>query len=99
MPDFFQGQAVTLYGRYRPAEEEEFTLWLAGKAGQEKKEVIFRTGFDEANEGSRDIARGWAFQKAYYIIGRISREGETPELRNELKKLRLEYGVRTSYDE
>jgi hypothetical protein len=99
MPDFFQGQAVTLYGRYRPGEEEEFTLWLAGKAGDRKKEVIFRTGFDAATEGSREIAQGWAFQKAYDIIGKISREGETPELLNELKELRAEYGVRTSYDE
>ena len=99
LPDFFQGQAVTLYGRYRTGEEEEFTLWLAGKAGAEKKEVIFRTGFEEAGEGTRDIARGWAFQKAYYLIGRMTREGETPELRNELKRLRAEYGVRTSYDE
>ena len=99
MPDFFQGQAVALYGRYNPEEDETFALRLAGKAGAEKKEVIFSTGFDEAEEGTRDIARGWAFQKAYHIIGRISREGETPELLNELKQLRAEYGVRTSYDE
>jgi len=99
MPDFFQGQAVALYGRYNPEEDETFALRLAGKAGAEKKEVIFSTGFDEAKEGTRDIARGWAFQKAYHIIGRISREGETPELLNELKQLRAEYGVRTSYDE
>lgn len=99
MPDFFQGQAVTLYGRYRPDEEEEFTLWLAGQAGEQKKEVIFRTAFEEAGEGGQEIARGWAFQKAYYIIGRISREGETPELLDALRKLRSEYGVRTSYDD
>jgi Ca-activated chloride channel family protein len=99
MPDFFQGQAVALYGRYNPEVDETFALRLAGKAGAEKKEVIFSTGFDEAEEGTRDIARGWAFQKAYHIIGRISREGESPELLNELKQLRAEYGVRTSYDE
>ncbi len=99
MPDFFQGQAVTLYGRYNPESGETFALRLAGKAGAEKKEIIFRTDFDDAEEGTRDIARGWAFQKAYHIIGRISREGETPELLNELKQLRSEYGVRTSYDD
>lgn len=99
MPDFFQGQAVTLFGRYRPDLDDEFTLWLAGKAGNRKKEVIFRTGFDDALEGTQEVARGWAFQKAYYIIGRISREGETPELLGELRNLRAAYGVRTSYDE
>lgn len=99
MPDFFQGQAVALYGRFNPESNDTFSLRLAGKAGTEKKEVIFRTNFDEAEEGTRDIARGWAFQKAYHIIGRISREGETPALLTELKQLRTEYGVRTSYDE
>ncbi len=99
MPDFFQGQAVALYGRYNPESSETFALRLAGKAGAEKKEIIFRTNFDEAEEGTRDIARNWAFQKAYHIIGRISREGETPDLLNELKLLRTDYGVRTSYDD
>ena len=99
LPDFFQGQPVALYGRYDPEARDTFALRLAGKAGAERKEVIFRTGFDEAEAGTRDIARGWAFQKAYHIIGRISREGESPELLGELKQLRAEYGVRTSYDE
>ncbi len=99
LPDFFGGQAVTLFGRYRPGEDSAFALWLAGKAGKEKKEVIFRTDFSAAQQGDRDIARGWAFQKAYDIIGRISQEGEKPEYRNELKRLRAEYGIKTSYDE
>ena len=99
MPDFFQGQAVALYGRFNPESSETFALRLAGKAGSEKKEIIFRTNFDEAEEGTRDIARNWAFQKAYHIIGRISREGESPELLGELKQLRTDYGVRTSYDD
>lgn len=99
MPDFFQGQAVTLYGRYNPESDAEFTLWLAGKAGGQKKEVVFRTEFEDSSEGTREIARGWAFQKAYYIIGRISREGETPALLGELKTLRTDYGVHTSYDD
>ena len=74
-------------------------MWLAGQAGEERKEVIFRTDFDAAASGGRDIAQGWAFQKAYDIIGRISREGEQPEYMSELKRLRAEYGVRTSYDD
>jgi hypothetical protein len=99
MPDFFQGQPVALYGRYNPDSQDTFALRLAGQAGAEKKEVIFRMGFNEAEAGTRDIARGWAFQKAYHLIGRISREGELPELLGELKQLRTEFGVRTSYDE
>lgn len=98
LPDFFQGQAVTLYGRFDPDSGEPFSLRLAGRSGAEQKEVIFRRSFDQAKAGTREIATGWAFQKAYHVIGRISREGETPELLGELKRLRTEYGVRTSYD-
>ncbi len=99
LPDFFGGQAVTLYGRYTPGKDGSFAIRLGGDAGDEKKEVIFRTDFSDAKAGDRDIARGWAFQKAYDIIGRISKEGEKPEYLNELKRLRVEYGVQTSYDE
>jgi len=99
LPDFFSGQAVTLYGRFRPGEDEAFSLWLAGDAGEARKEVIFRTDFNEARQGDRDIARGWAFQKAYDIIGRIIKEGERPEYLSALRQLRLEYGVQTSYDD
>ena len=99
LPDFFGGQAVTLYGRYEAGEDKAFSVFLSGDAGSAKKEVIFRTDMESANAGTRAIADGWAFQKAYDIIGRISRDGELPEYLDELKRLRVEYGVKTSYDE
>ena len=45
------------------------------------------------------MARGWAFQKAYHIIGEISRQGELPELLAELKRLSDTYAIRTIYDD
>ena len=49
--------------------------------------------------GDRDIARNWAFRKIYYLIGEMTRVGETPELLTELRTLAHQYNIRTSYDE
>ncbi|MBI1318375.1 MAG: VWA domain-containing protein [Candidatus Hydrogenedens sp.] len=99
LPDFYAGRAVTLYGRYDPALHESFAVQLTGDAGSGKKEVIFRAAFDQAQSGDAAIARGWAFEKAYHLIGEISRAGETPELLAELRALSKQYGIHTSYDE
>lgn len=98
IPDFFKKKAITLYGRYDPKSQEEFVMRLVGRAGREKKELVFKASLKEGATGDEQIARGWAFQKTYHIIGEICRVGETPELLNELRALGRKYGIGTSYD-
>jgi hypothetical protein len=99
LPDFYGGRAVTLYGRYDPAAHDSFAVQLTGLAGEGAKEVIFRAAFADAQQGDASVAKGWAFEKAYHLIGEISRLGETPELLAELRALSATYGIRTSYDD
>lgn len=99
IPDFFMGRAVTLYGRFAPDQDTEFVIRLSGAAGEQRKEVVFRADLRQAQKEGKEIAREWAFQKAYAIIGQISRDGELPALLEQLRVLKSEYGVSTSYDE
>lgn len=99
IPDFYRGQAVTVYGRFDAKTTQDFVMRLSGAAQDKQKEVVFRARLADAATGGQDIARNWAFQKAYYIIGQISRDGETPELLAQLRELGAKYGVHTSYDE
>jgi hypothetical protein len=99
LPDFYAGQAVTVYGRFDPAADGAFAMRLAGRAGERDKEVVFRQDLAQAETGDESVARDWAFRKAYYVIGEICRVGETPELLAELEELNEKYGVRTSYTE
>jgi hypothetical protein len=98
-PDFFNGQAVTVYGRFDPENDKDFAIRLTGRAGERKKEVIFRADLENAETGDQTVARNWAFRKVYHLIGEICRVGETPELMAELQTLSQAYGIRTSYDE
>lgn len=98
IPDFYRKKAVTVYGRFDPERDREFFMRLTGAALANKKEVIFKTDLQKAATGDDQIARNWAFQKIYYLIGEICRVGETPELLGELRDLSRKYNIRTSYD-
>jgi len=99
IPDFFRGKPVTLYGRFDPEKDREFVLRLTGQAQDKSKEMAFRADLHAAQTGDEAIAREWAFQRAYYLIGQISEKGESPELLDELRRLGEKYGIRTSYNQ
>lgn len=99
VPDFFKDKPIVLYGRFSPGESDTFALRITGKAGVEDKEMIFRARFSEAEAGGREIAQGWAFEKAYHLIGEMSQRGETAETIEAIRRLSREYAIRTIYDE
>lgn len=99
IPDFYRQRPITLFGRYQPDKERVFVARITGHSGETVKELLFRADLSKAETGGKDVARGWAFQKAYHIIGEISRQGELPELIEELKRLSNTYAIRTIYNE
>jgi hypothetical protein len=99
LPDFYRDRPITVYGRFDPGRDEEFFMRLTGRASGQNKELIFRTQLKQAETGDQSIAQNWAFQRAYYLIGIIAVEGESPERLAELNNLSRKYNIRTSYDE
>ncbi len=97
LPDFYRGRIVTVYGKFDTSRDKELVLRLEGEAGAAKKEMVLKASLQGASQGDRGIARGWAFEKSYYLIGEITRVGETPELMSELRRLSEDFDVRTSY--
>jgi len=99
LPDFYKGRVVTVYGRFTPGVDEDVVMRLKGTAGERQKELIFRRSLQDAPKGGSDIARNWAFEKTYYLIGEICRLGDAPDLLNEVRRLGSQYDVRTSYNQ
>jgi len=99
LPDFYKGQVVTLYGRYTPSEDEDILIRLEGKSGDKNREMVLQADLAGAVHGDSVIARNWAFQKIYHLIGEVSRYGETPELMGEIQRLSREFDVKSSYSE
>ena len=99
IPDFYRGQAVTVYGRFDPKAQGEFAMRLTGRAGTETKEVLFRADVSQGKNGDASIARAWAFRKIYHLIGETYRLGEQPELLAERRALSEKFGIQTIYDD
>jgi hypothetical protein len=98
LPDFYRGQAVTVYGRFDPTKDDEFAMRLTGKAGSREKEIVFKADLREAQTADDSIAREWAFRKIYDLIGEMYQQGEDPQRLAELRALSKQYKIRTTYD-
>lgn len=97
LPDFYRGRVVTVYGKYRPGQDDDLVLRLQGRAGEQQKEIVLKADLAGAEKGTREIAEGWAFEKTYHLIGEITEVGETPEIMGEIERLSDQFNVRTSY--
>lgn len=97
LPDFYRGQEVQVYGTFTPDADGEFVMRIAGQAGAGRKELVFKANLKDAATTDDSIARGWAFQKSYFLIGEASRIGDDPGLVAELRRLSEKFGVRTIY--
>ncbi|MEA3489217.1 MAG: VWA domain-containing protein [Candidatus Omnitrophota bacterium] len=97
LSDFYRGKPFSLYGRF--ADEDTFSMQLLGEIGGMKKELIFEKSFKEAEPGTAEIARDWAFRKIYYLISRNTMGmGDPSRLRSEIDGLSRKYNIKTPYD-
>ena len=95
LPDFFKNVEFALYGKYK--REKEFSLQLLGDAFDETSEFIISGKLNAALKGDRIIARNWAFNKIYHLIGQLSDDKDNTEIVNEIKLLSKKFGIKTPY--
>ena len=97
LPDLYRGAAFTVFGRYDA--ENEFSMQLSGDTDKERIESIFSDAFANARQGSREIARQWALNKVYYMIGKLTEKKGDPELIKQIQELCAKFGIKTPYSE
>ncbi len=95
LPDFYQGAEFTLFGKYK--NENDFSMQLLGDVDGKTKELIFSNALATSKKGGEDIMKGYAFNKIYYLISRVTVEGAKPELMKEISELSRRYGITTPY--
>jgi Ca-activated chloride channel family protein len=95
LPDLFQGSGLLLAGRYRAAGEN-VTVRVRGRAGDERREYVYRFDLDETG-GHDFVPRLWATRRVGALLDRVRVEGESPALVDEIQDLGLSYGIVTPY--
>ncbi len=95
LPDFYMDSEILVSGRY--SGTDVFSMRLSGTVSGQKKELVFRKEFAEAEKGGHEIARMWAFSKIYKLIADMCQRGAEPELVEQVRSLSQRYGIATAY--
>ena len=95
LPDFYMDSEILVSGRY--SGTDVFSMRLSGAVNGQKKELVFRKEFAEAEKGGNEIARRWAFTKIYKLIADMCQRGPEPELVEQVRSLSEQYGIATAY--
>lgn len=93
---FFQDRPLVLYGR-APADSERAAIRIAGYTGGVEKDMVFELRWNEARPGSGEIARQWAWQKMYHLIGEHIRTAD-PSLVRAMNALAGRHGLSVPYE-
>ncbi|MFC1576885.1 VWA domain-containing protein [Candidatus Omnitrophota bacterium] len=97
LPDFFRDAEFSLYGRY--TDEDEFSLQFLGDSGGETNEFIIVGSMKDALIGDEGIARGWAFNRIYYLIGQLEYGKKNEEIIGEINSLCRKFRISIPYSE
>ncbi len=98
LPDFFRNTEFTLFGRY--TNEDEFSIQLLGDLGDLKgktKEFMIVRSLKNAFQGDQEIARHWAFNKIYHLIGLIEHGQGNESIIQEIDFLCKRFKIKIPY--
>jgi Ca-activated chloride channel family protein len=93
--DIFQGQRISIFGRYRKSGKT--TIVLSGMQGDRRREFTYEVNFDRRDSRNDYIAKLWANRKVSHLLNQIRFQGENSELVESIKILGKEYGLVTPY--
>ncbi len=95
LPDFYRNAEFTIFGTY--SKEGPFSMQLLGDIDGQTKQLVFTRDLADAKKGSEDVKKGYAFNKIYHLISRLSQERDDTKLLDEIQALSRRYGVTTPY--
>lgn len=95
LPDFFRGVSFTIVGRYDA--DTDFSMQIVGEGADNMLEFVFADSFKNARDGTREIARQWAYNKIYELVARSILKGSDPAVTAEIEALQKKFDIKTPY--
>ena len=95
LPDLFRGSQVVVLGSY--TGDGDSVIRLKGRVGKKKEECVYEGTFPKQTAERAFIAPLFANRKVGYLLDQVRLHGENKELRDEVVRLSLAYGIETPY--
>ena len=94
IPDVFLGTQLTLAGKYTGYGDTKVVI--EGEIGGVKQKWTYDIKFPSQVSNSF-VERTWALKKVGYLLDQVALEGESAELKEQIKQLAIKYGIPTPY--
>ena len=98
LPNLYQKKGVVIYGQCEPGRECAIQIY-GQSAGEKWKRFLYPIKIPEGTGGDPTIARDWARGKIHFLVAKLAREGEKPELIEEIKGLGHKYDLPIPFEE
>lgn len=95
LPDLYQNVEFTLYGQFK--DEDKFVFQLNSSVDGKTKTYTMSRSLKDAPKGGADIARNWAFNKIYHLIGQLKEGNENKAIIEQINGLSKKYNIKTPY--
>ncbi len=95
LPDLFRGSQVVLVGTY--TGDGPGAVRLKGSVGAKKEEFVYEETFPKKSTDKAFIGSLYAQRKIGFLLDQIRLHGENKELKDEVVRLSLAYGIETPY--
>jgi Ca-activated chloride channel homolog len=95
LPDLFSGTQLIVMGRYKGRGQQ--SVKLSGMAGGQQRAFTATVEFEGQRTDREYIPRMWASRKVGFLLDEIRRNGENPELVDEVIRLSKRFGIMTPY--
>jgi Ca-activated chloride channel family protein len=95
LPDLFRGGQVVILGAYEG--DGDSAIRLKGRAGKKREELVYEGTFPKKAADRNFIGPLYANRKIGYLLDQVRLHGENKELKDEVVRLSLAYGIETPY--
>ncbi len=95
LPDLFHGSQIVLVGAYEGSGDS--VIRLTGRRGPKRETFTYEGRFPKRTTERPFIAPLFAHRKIGYLLDQIRLHGESAELKEEVIRLSLAYGIETPY--
>ena len=95
LPDLFRGSQIVLVGTY--TGDGPGAVRLKGSVGAKKEEFVYEETFPKKSVDKGFIGALYAQRKIGFLMDQIRLHGENKELKDEVVRLSVAYGIETPY--
>ncbi|MCM8540858.1 MAG: hypothetical protein NE328_11340, partial [Lentisphaeraceae bacterium] len=96
LPHLYQNRTLSIFGTF-DLNEEENMIQMLGLSSAGKRQLIYKLRYEDAERGSRELAKSWAAQKIFHLIGKLTDKKDKSVIQ-EISRLQQKFEVYIPYD-